>query len=66
MDSGTHSLAMRPIQCRYCGTFEPTSEHFMNFRCSLRPSEIGRELPQRPNVVEAEDEIQLVEELYAA
>jgi hypothetical protein len=57
---------MRPIQCRYCGTFEPTSEHFINFKCSLRPSEIERELEERQNRAEAEVVLQSAQELWAA
>jgi hypothetical protein len=57
---------MKPIQCRYCGTFEPTSEHFTNFRCSLRPSEIGRELGKKEEPAKAEVEVEPAQELWAA
>jgi hypothetical protein len=57
---------MKPIQCRYCGTFEPTSEHFTNFRCSLRPSQIGRRLADQEKPAEAELEFQAEQELLAA
>jgi hypothetical protein len=56
---------MRPIQCLYCGTFEPTSEHFTNLRCSLRPSEIGRELAEQETPSEALVELQLIEKIAA-
>jgi hypothetical protein len=35
----------------------------MNFRCSLRPSEIGRELSERENLAEAQVELQPAEEV---
>jgi len=57
---------MRPIQCRYCGTFEPTAEHFANFRCSLRPSEIGWKREDEQNQVEAEVDLEPAQELWAA
>jgi hypothetical protein len=57
---------MRPIQCQYCGVFEPTSEHFINFRCSLRPSHLEHEFEVKQNSLQAEVELQPVQELCAA